>query len=187
MSRTQGRTLLLLHILLLFYSLSDVMSKLAAGFDFLSLGFVVCYGGLLVILAGYAGEMREMLEVNPGMTRRIPYQLHLPNCDGEQLAAIFFRLLRKQREQLGKSGVTLSCAPELQAHVEGFFRSIPRETLEDRTFGNGGYARSLLEKTVAARLRSVLSINAVVQIKAPGTLERFEGKAKIIQDNRKLD
>ena len=44
-----------------------------------------------------------------------------------------------------------------------------------------------LEKTVAARLRSVLSINAVVQIKAPGTLERFEGKAKIIQDNRKLD
>ena len=43
-----------------------------------------------------------------------------------------------------------------------------------------------LEKAVAARLRSVLSINAIVQIKAPGTLERFEGKAKIIQDNRIL-
>ncbi len=108
----------------------------------------------MVILAGYAGEMREMLEVNPGMTRRIPYQIHLPNCDGVQLAAIFFRLLRKQREQLGKSGVTLSCAPELQVHAEDFFHSIPRETLEDRTFGNGGYARSLLEKTVvAARVR----------------------------------
>ena len=65
MSRTQGRTLLLLHILLLFYSLSDVMSKLAAGFDFLSLGFVVCYGGLLVILAGYAIGWQQVIKRMP--------------------------------------------------------------------------------------------------------------------------
>ena len=65
MSRTLGRTLLLLHILLLFYSLSDVMSKLAAGFDFLSLGFVVCYGGLLVILAGYAIGWQQVIKRMP--------------------------------------------------------------------------------------------------------------------------
>ena len=65
MSRTQGRTLLLLHILLLFYSLSDVMSKLAAGLDFLSLGFVVCYGGLLVILAGYAIGWQQVIKRMP--------------------------------------------------------------------------------------------------------------------------
>ena len=65
MSRTQGRTLLLLHILLLFYSLSDVMSKLAAGFDFLSLGFVVCYGGLHVILAGYAIGWQQVIKRMP--------------------------------------------------------------------------------------------------------------------------
>ena len=65
MSRTRGRTLLLLHILLLFYSLSDVMSKLAAGFDFLSLGFVVCYGGLLVILAGYAIGWQQVIKRMP--------------------------------------------------------------------------------------------------------------------------
>lgn len=65
MSKTQGRTLLLLHILLLFYSLSDVMSKLAAGFDFLSLGFVVCYGGLLVILAGYAIGWQQVIKRMP--------------------------------------------------------------------------------------------------------------------------
>ena len=65
MSKTQGRTLLLLHILLLFYSLSDVMSKLAAGFDFLSLGFVVCYGGLLLILAGYAVGWQQVIKRMP--------------------------------------------------------------------------------------------------------------------------
>jgi multidrug transporter EmrE-like cation transporter len=65
MSKTQGRTLLLLHILLLFYSLSDVMSKLAAGFDFLSLGFVVCYSGLLLILAGYAIGWQQVIKRMP--------------------------------------------------------------------------------------------------------------------------
>ena len=43
-----------------------------------------------------------------------------------------------------------------------------------------------LEKKVAARLRDVLSISSAVQIKMPGSLERFEGKAKIVTDNRKL-
>ena len=43
-----------------------------------------------------------------------------------------------------------------------------------------------LEKSVAERLKSVLSISALVQIKMPGSLERFEGKAKIVTDNRKL-
>jgi drug/metabolite transporter (DMT)-like permease len=61
----RGGTLLLLHILLLFYSLSDVMSKLAAGFDFLSLGFVACYGGLLVILAGYAFGWQQVIKRIP--------------------------------------------------------------------------------------------------------------------------
>ena len=43
-----------------------------------------------------------------------------------------------------------------------------------------------LEKKLAARLKSVLSISARVQIKAPGTLERSEGKSKFVIDNRKL-
>ena len=43
-----------------------------------------------------------------------------------------------------------------------------------------------LEKKVAGALRSVLSISAIVQIKAPGTIERCEGKTKFVQDNRIL-
>ena len=43
-----------------------------------------------------------------------------------------------------------------------------------------------LEKKVAARLKSVLSIGARVQVKAPGTLERSEGKSKFVIDNRIL-
>ena len=43
-----------------------------------------------------------------------------------------------------------------------------------------------LEKRFAAKLKSVLSIGAKVQIKAPGTLERSEGKSTRVIDKRKL-
>lgn len=41
-----------------------------------------------------------------------------------------------------------------------------------------------LEKKLAAKLKSVLSISAKVQIKAPNTIERSEGKSKFVIDNR---
>ena len=43
-----------------------------------------------------------------------------------------------------------------------------------------------LEKMVAEKLRSVLSISAKVEVKQPGTLARSEGKTKFVIDNRKL-
>ena len=43
-----------------------------------------------------------------------------------------------------------------------------------------------LERELAAKLRSVLSINAKVQVKEPGTLERSQGKSKFVIDNRVL-
>ena len=43
-----------------------------------------------------------------------------------------------------------------------------------------------LEKKLAAKLKSVLSISARVQIKAPNTIERSDGKSKFVIDNRKL-
>ena len=43
-----------------------------------------------------------------------------------------------------------------------------------------------LEKKIAEKLRSVLSIGVKVQIKAPGTIERSQGKSKFVIDNRKI-
>lgn len=43
-----------------------------------------------------------------------------------------------------------------------------------------------LEKKVAARLKSVLSISAKVQIKSPNTIERSEGKSRFVEDRRVL-
>ena len=43
-----------------------------------------------------------------------------------------------------------------------------------------------LEREVAAKLRSVLSINAKVEVKQPGALERSQGKSKFVIDKRVL-
>ncbi len=65
MAGSRAKTLLLLHILLLFYSLADVASKYAAGFELLSVGFVVCYGIVLAILAGYALGWQQVIKRMP--------------------------------------------------------------------------------------------------------------------------
>lgn len=65
MSAARLKTLLLLHVLLLFYSLADVASKFAAGFDLPSIGFFICYGIVLVVLAGYALGWQQVIKRVP--------------------------------------------------------------------------------------------------------------------------
>jgi len=68
MSTRKGSSLywyLLLHLLLAVYSLSGVLSKLAAGQDFLSPGFILCYGGMIVVLGIYALGWQQIIKRMP--------------------------------------------------------------------------------------------------------------------------
>ncbi len=56
---------LLLHAILLLYSLSAVCSKLAGQFPFLSLPFCVCYGGVLGLLFMYALAWQQIIKRLP--------------------------------------------------------------------------------------------------------------------------
>lgn len=62
---SKARTLLGLHLLLVLFSLAGIMSKLAARYAFLSLGFVLCYGGMLVILGVYALGWQQVIKRLP--------------------------------------------------------------------------------------------------------------------------
>ena len=65
MAKTDKRVFLALHLLLLFYSLSSVLSKLAAAQPFLSFQFFLCYGGMFVILVLYALGWQQILKRLP--------------------------------------------------------------------------------------------------------------------------
>lgn len=59
------KTLLLLHLLLMFYSVSGILSKFAAGVAFFSIQFVLLYAGMIAILGVYAIGWQQALKRMP--------------------------------------------------------------------------------------------------------------------------
>ncbi|OUO46807.1 transporter [Olsenella sp. An285] len=62
---SRARALLALHAMLALYSLSSVCAKLAAGFDFMSVGFVGCYAGMIALLGIYAIGWQQVIKRLP--------------------------------------------------------------------------------------------------------------------------
>ena len=63
--RKRYRTIILLNVLLLVYSLSGVCSKLAAGEAFLSGRFLLFYGIVLFLMAVYAFAWQQVIKKLP--------------------------------------------------------------------------------------------------------------------------
>lgn len=59
------KAILGLHGMLVLYSLSSICGKLAAGFPFLSIGFIVCYGGMIALLGIYAIGWQQVIKRLP--------------------------------------------------------------------------------------------------------------------------
>ena len=62
------QTYLMLHGILLLYSVGAVCSKMASGFSFMSLGYIGWYAGLLCVLAIYAVVWQQVLRRLPLIT-----------------------------------------------------------------------------------------------------------------------
>lgn len=62
------KTFILLHILLLIYSMSAVCSKIAGTYEFLSVRFVLFYGIVLLILFVYAIAWQQIIKKMPLVT-----------------------------------------------------------------------------------------------------------------------
>ena len=56
---------LVLHVMLAIYSLSSVFSKLAAGYGFMSLGFILCYGAMIACMGLYALGWQQVIKRMP--------------------------------------------------------------------------------------------------------------------------
>lgn len=61
MTASKIRILVALNVLLMVYSMSGILSKLAAGVDFLSWQFVGLYAGIIAILGIYAIGWQQIL------------------------------------------------------------------------------------------------------------------------------
>ena len=59
------KSYVLLHILLLLYAASTVLSKMASGVPFLSVPFILYYGGILLLLGIYALGWQQVIKHLP--------------------------------------------------------------------------------------------------------------------------
>lgn len=100
---------------------------------------------IVVIAAGYPGEMHEFVESNPGLRSRFPKTIAFPDYSTDELLAIF--------ESMGeKSQYTLT--DEARTRLKAWFDSQPR----DKGFGNGRVARNLFEAAVARQASRVVTL-----------------------------
>ena len=65
MKRTDIKTFFVLHLLIAFFSVSEILSKKAGAHDFLSPPFILCYGGVIVILGIYAIAWQQIIKHMP--------------------------------------------------------------------------------------------------------------------------
>ena len=91
----------------------------------------------IVIFAGYTDEMQSFLEMNPGLKSRIPFYINFPNYSPDELYHIFKLMATAE----------FKCSNALLKCAEEYFTTIPKEVLEDKTFGNARYVRSIYERT----------------------------------------
>lgn len=64
-TRWSARVFVGLHLMLALYSLSSVCSKLAAGYSFMSWGFICFYGAMVAILGIYAIGWQQVIKRMP--------------------------------------------------------------------------------------------------------------------------
>ncbi len=92
-----------------------------------------CREDTVVILAGYPDEMTKLLEWNPGMKSRIAFHVPFDDYTEGELLGIT-KLLAKDRGM------------RLDKGAEEKLLSIYADARKDKGFGNGRFARNLLEK-----------------------------------------
>ena len=92
---------------------------------------------LIVIVAGYPGEMKKFIDANPGLGSRFTRWINFPDYTTRELAEMF-RMYAK------RSHYTLS--PEFDRNLLGCMAYLTRN--RDKNFGNGRFVRNLFEKAV---------------------------------------
>jgi SpoVK/Ycf46/Vps4 family AAA+-type ATPase len=100
---------------------------------------------VVVIVAGYEAEIEVFLAANAGLASRFSRRIHFASYTPDELVAIFEGLARAGGYDC--PGATLVA---LREHFEG--------VRQDRTFGNGRYARQVLDEVItrqAGRIRGL--------------------------------
>ncbi|MFD9393340.1 right-handed parallel beta-helix repeat-containing protein [Streptomyces sp. NPDC060000] len=102
---------------------------------------------VVVIVAGYTGEMERFLSSNPGLSSRFSRRVEFPNYSSDELVTIV-------RQHAVAAGY--ECGPGTGQVLRNYFESLPR----NRSFGNARLARQVLEGLMTRQARRLSAMSA---------------------------
>ena len=108
---------------------------------------------MIVILAGYTGEMKRMLEANPGMKSRFPYIFQFEDYTPDQLMSIGKMVLEKEHYSLTKDAERKLAKYVIYEHDH-----------KDEHFGNGRFITRLITTDIIPSLSQRLLTKPIDEI-----------------------
>ena len=103
---------------------------------------------LVVIMAGYKDEMKDLLDLNPGFESRINFNVEFNDYNEDELLSIFKKLCKKE-----KYTISHNAYKELKEVLKEAVKN------KDKNFGNGRYVRKLFESIKMKQASRVISDN----------------------------
>ena len=114
---------------------------------------------LIVIVAGYPGEMKKFIDANPGLSSRFTRYIHFPDYTVPELADMFRMYARRSHYVL---------SPEFDRNLNACMAYLTRN--RDKNFGNGRFVRNLFEKAVERQAGRLANL----QERSPEMLKTLE-------------
>ena len=108
------------------------------------------YRNMMLVMAGYADEMREMLRVNSGLESRFAHQILFEDLPVDALAGAFYDCLRNHTP-------ALYVPEEAAGHFESRLNSVLQRMSRQRRFGNVRDVKKFFETVVKANQSRRLS------------------------------
>ena len=106
---------------------------------------------VIVIFAGYPDKMNEFLNQNEGLRSRIAFHLNFPDYTAKELTEIM-ELMSKNREY------------QLEDKAKEYCMEIFEKAVKTENFGNGRFARNILEQAILRQSNRIVSMSAVEKI-----------------------
>ena len=101
---------------------------------------------ICIIFGGYIEETERLLESNRGFNSRIPFKLYFDDYTSEELYQIFKKMAKASNYKLSNT-----IKPMLVDHFE--------KARQSKDFGNGRYARNILDKVAMEQAQRVATDN----------------------------
>lgn len=106
---------------------------------------------IVIIFAGYTEDLNNMISKNPGLKHRIPHKIEFPDYTPKELTQIFTSMI----------GSEYTLAPGVKEKAFEIFKAAIEN--KDRDFGNGRFARNLVERLKMKQAKRLINVKSLTK------------------------